>query len=182
MVEQPYYQAEMASGGHIGDTPLKDAINAYGVRKRERAKTQYGDVATDAYTEVVVDSWANGPLLYLTSYDTNGDVEPPTLGTGLCQAILRAGYVPWGFRPEKECVETGGREHTGRWSWYLRPVEDITDEDSDVHATDCAIKTPEGEFEYLRTDGGNLVTFDNRDNAEAVADQVANDEVVEVNG
>jgi len=66
-------------------------------------------------------------------------------------------------------------------AWYLRPVEDITDEDSEVYDTAYAIKTPEGEFEYLRNDQGHLVTFDNRANAEAVAGQVANDEVVEVN-
>jgi len=181
MVDNPYYQAEMASGANIGATPLKDTINEFGVRKRERANARYGDTATDTYTEVVVDSWARGPLLYLEKHDGHGNVVPPAIGTSLCEAIAQAGYVPWGFRPEKEAADCGGREHTGRWMWYLRPVEDITDNDSEVYDTAYAIKTPEGEFEYLRNDQGHLVTFDSKANAEAVADQVADDEVVEVN-
>jgi hypothetical protein len=180
MVEQPYYQAEMDSGVDVGHTPLKDAINEYGVRERERATAKYGETATDAHTEVVVDSWAGGPLLRLKRFDTSGNVVPPTLGTGLCQVIVQAGYVPWGFRPEKKPSDTGGRERTGRWMWYLRPVGDITDADSEVYDSVYAIKTPEGEHEYLRNDQGDLVTFGSEANAEAVADQVADDEVVEV--
>lgn len=179
MVEQPYYEAEMSSGVDIGHTPLKDAINEHGIRERERANAKYDDTATDAYTEVEVDDWAHGPLLRLKRFDTHGDVEPPVLATSLCQAIVQAGYVPWGFRPERKRTDDG-QEHTGRWMWYLRPISDITDSTSEVYDTVYAIKTPDGEFEYLRNDQGDLVTFGAEADAEAVADQVAGDEVVEV--
>lgn len=180
MVEQPYYQAEMASGVDIVHTPLKDAINDYGVRKKERANAKYGSSTTDSYTDIEIDTWARGPLLRMEAFDSDGVTCFPTIGGSFCQVIVQAGYVPWGFRPEKNHTISDGGEHTGRWLWYLRPIEDITDDDSAVYDTEFAIKTSEGEFEYLRNDQGNLVTFDNRSDAEAVADQAANDEVVEV--
>lgn len=180
MVEQPYYEAETKSNAH---TPryrgLADTISEYGIRRREKANLRYGDITDDSHTHIEIGSWARGPLLYLEKRDGDGDVGPPTLSNTLVKTVVRAGFTPWGFRPETESGVTG-RERTGRWMWYLRPVEDVTDEESEVYDSVYAIKTPEGELEYLRNDSGNLVTFDDRENAEAVIND--SEVIVEVSG
>jgi hypothetical protein len=181
MVEQPYYQAEMASGGNIGDTPLADAINQLGEQRADRRESKY-DYGPDrrGHYEIEIGSWASGPLLYLEAFDTDGETKYPTIDKRLTETIFRAGYAPSSFRPEKVPSDDGGREHSGRWMWYLLPLEDVQDEDSSIFASAYAIQFEDGTF--LRgDDDADLVKFDKREFAEAVARESEDGEVVEVN-
>lgn len=176
MAEHDYYEAELAGGARVYDKELRDAINEYGARRRQHYDARY-ESSSNSWTHVVVDQWARGPLLYLEEFDGDGNTRKPTLGNGLVSAILHAGYVPWGFRPEKSRTSEG-REHTGRWMWYLRPVEHVHEPEEEVYTLKYALKNNEGT--YLRGDDDFLLTFDNRGDAEAVAETTGEHEVVEV--
>jgi len=177
MVAQPYYVAEMDGSAHIKYTDLRDSINDYGERRADRNEEKYGRGDSAAFTHVEVNDWAYGPLLYLEEFDSDGETRFPTLGNALCEAILEAGYVPWGFRPEMDGTKAGPREHTGRWMWYLRPVEDIVERD--FYDVEYALKNEHGK--YLRNADGDLLSFEERQDAEAVqAVENVGLEVVEV--
>jgi len=177
MAKHGYYEAEMASGGKIYDSDLCTAINEFGARKRQHYDARY-DSASEAWTEVVVDSWAKGPLLYLEEFDSDGETRDPTLGNGLVTVIVNEGYVPWGFRPETETQVSGGRTQTGRWMWYLRPVEDVVE--GEFYDIEYALKRID-DGQYLRGDDDYLLTFDNEGDAKAVMMAALEEyEVVEV--
>lgn len=178
MVAQPYYVAEMDGSTHIKYTDLRDALNEYGERHADRYEEKYDRDGDAAYTHVLVDSWAYGPLLRIEEFSATGESRHPTIGNATAVVILEAGYVPWGFRPEmKGAGEAAGREHTGRWMWYLRPVEDIVE--GDFYDIEYAFKKESGK--YVRTEDGDLVTFEDEANAEAMRKAADGDvEVVEV--
>jgi hypothetical protein len=173
MVEKPYCQAETSAGKY---SKLAERLNQYGVYRADHFDSGYDrDPDSRSHKEIEVDSWANGPLLRLEEIAPSGDTRKPTIGNRLCRAIAQAGFVPWGFRPEKNTT-ADGREHTGRWMWYLRPIEDVSDDTSDVYDTEFALQEDDGSL--TRTADGDLVAFDSEAKAEAV---VAEDqEVVEV--
>lgn len=178
MVEKPYYQA--AQSGTTRHKDLKEAINQLGRREADHYATKYGRGPDERpHYEIEIGSWAYGPLLYIERINRDGETEKPTIGKNLTQTIFQAGYAPSSFRPEKTGSPAGGRDHTGRWQWYLYPLDEVRDEESHIFESVYAIEQDDGTF--LRNDAGNLVTFDRRKNAEAVADRVQDETVVEVN-
>lgn len=178
MVEKPYYQAEMDGSTHIKYTDIRDAINQLGVKRADRTESKYGyGPDRRGHYEIEVNSWAYGPQLILEKFNKHGETEFPQVDKRLTQVIIQQGYVPTSFRPEMDGTKAGPREHTGRWLWYCRPVEDICDESSRIYETAFALQKADDSF--VRTDDGDLVTFEERDRAEAVRHDDL--EVVEVN-
>lgn len=171
-MEHNYYEARMASGGKIYQSDICDVINEFGARKTQRAEARYPESHSERWTEVVVDSWAKGPQLRLTCHDGDGDTEKPTIGNGLCTAILDAGYVPWGFRPDSR------ESRDSEWLWYFRPLEDV--EEGDFYDTEYALKRVD-DGEYLLGDDNYILTFDNEGDATAVRNAALEEyQVVEV--
>lgn len=175
MVENPYYEV-------IGDTglfpQLKENISVLGQLMADRFEQKYShDPDNGEHKKVEIDTWANGPLLRLEEFGPDGEQRPVTTDRRLRKAILRAGYVPTSFRPEKRKGTDAKREPTGRWMWYLEPIGPIQDGDSDLFDSAFALQNEDGSF--VRDDDDNLVTFDNENTAEAVRHDDL--EVVEVN-
>lgn len=169
MVEKPTYQAEQVSTRPFG--ALEAAINAFGERRADEYDEKWDRGAENrGHTEIDIDSWARGPLLRMEQFDSSGEQKKVTIGNSFTKVILSAGYVPWGFRPERGARFSDEGEtqvETGRWMWYLRPIGDITDDEF-----------PERKFALRYTDGGGLVrtedgdavTFEDANEAHAVAE------------
>jgi hypothetical protein len=165
MVEKPYCTAESMDGKY---QDLVAQFNQYGMRRADNYESTYGRTDDErSHKEIEVGGWACGPLLYIEDFDSDGETRKPTISDKLCRVVAQAGYVPWGFRAEEEDTSPDGdRDATGRWMWYLRPVEDVRAEDSRIYETAYAIEMSDGTF--VRTDDGDLVTFDSEAEAEAV--------------
>lgn len=159
MVDQPYYEASVDMHG-ASYPDLRRAINTYGHHEADRYAEKY-DRTDIGHTDIDIGRWAGGPLLTVTQYDSDGNVEPPTLASGIVTAIANAGYVPWGFRPE---TDVDGE--TEAFLWYLRPIADVRDENSGVFDSEYVLEHDDGSV--VRTDDGDAVTFDSREAAEAI--------------
>jgi hypothetical protein len=171
-------QLYTAERDHRSDhTDLEATINEYGRLEADRLQSKYGyEIGIDTRTvHIEITTWANGPLLYIEE-TKNGERAPPTLDNKFTTEVFAAGYIPWGFRPEQERDDSGGRVNTGRWMWYLRQIADI--EDDDFPNTSYAIETDDDE--YVRDEDGTLITFDSKQKATAISN-VSDGNVVEIN-
>jgi hypothetical protein len=124
------------------------------------------------YAEITITEWKDGPLLQIRAFDSDGERTFPSIDKRLAQTIFQAGYAPSSFN-KLQAVE----DEDTVWGWYLYPIEEIRDDSSHVFDTQYAIQKESGSF--VRNSSGHLVTFDNRDDAEAVS--VPEEDVVEVN-
>lgn len=181
MVEQPYYEAELSTPYGAGDRPteLRDAINTLGEQRSDYQQCKFDTDPEDlSHVEIEIGSWVSGPLLYIEEIDADGQTILPSTGKRLTETIMQAGYVPTSFRPERDHNVDGGDEHTGRWMWYLRPIEDVRDEHHQMFETVFALQNNDGTF--VRTGDGDLVEFETEGEAEAVRND--DQRAVEVNG
>lgn len=146
---------------------LVETINAYGEKQADRMVEKWdremGDWDQKQYE---VRTWAYGPRIYISVHDRDGEQkdEMPTIGKGLTNAVMAAGYVPFGFRPDMESVEGGGREPTGRVQWYLRPIDEL----DEAYETKYGLTDEDGKF--VRNDDGDSILFEDEQNARAFAD------------
>jgi len=148
---------------------LVAAINAYGAREADRRVARYDREMGDwEQTHYEVGSWSNGPLVYIEYLDK--DREPtgrcPRLGKSLVFAVLDAGFIPFGFRPETETQDYGSTEPTGRYMWYLVPRGDV----DEMYETEYGLVDEDERF--VRNADGDSVLF--KDASAAVA--VKNDD------
>lgn len=142
-------------------TKLEKWLRRYNEQQVDRLRARYGYKVGDdtATTTVDIDTWAYGPLVKLTRRDASDEVEPPVTDNALSRTVVLAGYVPWGFRPDHAYdSEDGG------WLWYLRPIDDVLD----MEVNEYTVTDGEG---FLRDSNDDLVTFDTKAQAEAVAEQ-----------
>lgn len=142
------------------------AINAYGAREADRLVAKYdremGDWTQKHYE---VGSWVNGPLLYielLDREDRERTGDPPTIGKGLTNAVLDAGFIPFGFRPETDRTKDEDERHTGRWMWYLVPRGYL----DDMYDTEYGLIDEDERF--VRNSDGDAVLFEDANDAAAV--------------
>lgn len=148
-------------------TQLVAAINAYGEKEADNLVSKYGREMGDwDQKRYEVGSWHNGPLVFISVLDRDGEMkkEMPTIGKGLVFAVLAAGFVPFGFRPETEVSEPPEEQWTGRFMWYLVPlngVEDLYDEKYGLIDEDNR---------FLRNNDGDSIIFEDPNDAQAVAD------------
>lgn len=133
---------------------LADAIERFDDHEVSRLQV-YDDPGAYGHTEWIIDTWANGPLIQLTRYEPDGsEADCPVLDTNLCKAVVLAGYVPWGLRPD----DNGDGTHL----WYLRPIDDVV-------AMECRGYGLFDDGSFVRNEDGRIVTFDDKADAEAVA-------------
>lgn len=162
-----------------GYLDLARAINKYGQRRAQHYLSDLYDTINDeealGLTEIEVKSWAYGPLLYIKSYNSEGKVKvAPTIGKSMVQVILEAGYVPFGFRPNRSRNEAGNYVHEeGTFMWYLHPRDGL----EELYDTKFAIEDEDGYL--IRDKDGHAVTFANRGSAKPFALELGG-EVVEV--
>ena len=146
---------------------LVAAINAYGERKADRMVSKYGREMGDwDQTIYEVGSWHDGPLVFVSVLDSDGDQkkEIPTMGSSLKYAVLASGHVPFGFRPEVKVEEPPEEEWTGRIMWYLVPLNEV----EDLYEEKYGLIDEDGRF--LRNNEGDSIIFTDANNAQAVAD------------
>lgn len=161
MVEKPYYDATAETEEY---SDLADALTEHGAKRAREVERKYGRGPEDrGHTEVHVESWAHGPLLYLTEKSSNGEPRPPTLGKSVIEAIVAAGYVPWGFRPN--------RNDEDEFMWYLRPIEGAEETIEEIQDTTVyAIEADDGSL--YRDQNGDPLTVEDEAEAHELAERL----------
>lgn len=165
MVADDINSLHRATTTHGGSeyTDLEAQINAYGEYRYDRYSRKFvAGIDGAGHTEYRIGSWARGPLVRIESFHSDGEQRTPTLSNGLVKNVLDAGYVPWGFRED--------RNEDGVFMWYLRPIADVANRDRRRDVIDEEIALVNDDGSYVRNGSGDLVTFDSAEDAAAVAD------------